>query len=142
MYDTLDVEITVAAEPDVAIAIRRGECTHTVDHASDALKYHPSSGYVQTIVSASVAEYFVSFLPAADARLIAVFWTFEGAMLRVWTVIEQSDFDFERCIYQAELQFMRRFPTVQCDFYVAFQDGRRLSEVAPTDAHRVFPTDG
>ena len=111
-----------------------------VVHADwENVAYHPSSLYVQTIVSASLADFFVTFLPCEDSRLKAVFWQFEGAMLRVWTIISSDDFEFEKRIYSAEKSFLTRFQNVQSDFYVVFQEDRDLAEVTPADSHQAYP---
>ena len=118
-----------------------GDGHHQVDvqaDRSDLLSYQSSSRYVQTIVSASLADFFVSFLPTEDARLKAVFWQFEGAVLRICTIIESDDFEFERAIYGAERKFLEKFPDVPSDFYVIFQQGRGLEEIRPADSNLAF----
>ena len=80
---------------------------------------------ISSTVTHSLAKFFVSKLPE-DPRIERVYWAFEGAALRVWTIINQPDYEFEKSIYEAQLQFMDTFPDLECDFSVIYRLDRPL----------------
>lgn len=80
---------------------------------------------ISSTVTHSLARFFVSKLPE-DRRIERVYWAFEGAALRVWTIINQPDYEFEKSIYEAQLRFMDTFPDLECDFSVIYRLGRPL----------------
>lgn len=139
MFDVIEVAETTTVQAGVILSISGAQRSTKDDYSSEHLVYNKASKYVQTIVTASLADFFVTHLPCEDERLKAVFWQFEGAVLRIWTIIEGDDFEFEKLIYRAEKQFLRKFLKVHSDFYVVFQQGRRLDEVSPTEANQAYP---
>ena len=139
MFDVIEVSEMTTVQAGVILSVSGAPLDAREDYASEHLIYNKSSKYVQTIVTASLADFFVTHLPCEDDRLKAVFWQFEGAVLRIWTIIASDDFEFEKLIYRAEKNFLRKFPKVHSDFYVVFQQGRRLNEVAPTEANQAYP---
>jgi hypothetical protein len=92
---------------------------------------------VSSTVADSVGKYFASLLPT-DQRIDQIFWAFEGDLLRIWTIIDRPDFQLEIPIYDAQLQFMDRFPELECDFSVIYKFGKPLDALAPTGSTPVF----
>lgn len=90
--------------------------------------------YVYSNVSNSLGKFFVSFLPR-DARIRDVLWTFEpNFLLRVWTVVDEPDFEFEKHIYEAERSFLDKIDDVACDFTIVYAFGKPISDIRPTGA--------
>ncbi len=90
--------------------------------------------YVYSTVSNSLGKFFVSFLPR-DARIRDVLWAFEPhLLLRVWTVIDEPDFEFEKYIYEAERSFLDKIDDVACDFSIVYAFGKPISDIRPTGA--------
>jgi hypothetical protein len=90
--------------------------------------------YVYSTVSNSLGKFFVSFLPR-DARIRDVLWAFEPHfLLRVWTVVDEPDFEFEKYIYEAERRFLDKVDDVACDFTIVYAFGKPISEIRPTGA--------
>ena len=82
---------------------------------------------ISSTVTHSLAKFFVSKLPE-DPRIERVYWAFEGAVLRIWTIIDHPDYEFEKSIYGAQLQFMDTFPELECDFSVIYRLGKPLED--------------
>ena len=82
---------------------------------------------ISSTVTHSLAKFFVSKLPE-DPRIERVYWAFEGAVLRIWTIIDHPDYEFEKIIYEAQLQFMDTFPELECDFSVIYRLGKPLED--------------
>ena len=97
-------------------------------------RYSPN---LSSTMADSVGKYFASLLPK-DRRIEQICWAFEGNLLRVWTIIDRPDFDFEIPIYEAELRFMDRFRDLECDFSVIYRFGKPLDHIAPTGAAAVY----
>lgn len=93
-----------------------------------------SSGFV----SSALEDNFVNLLPKDD-RIERVFWAFENEILRIWTVIEKPDFDFEAKIYDAQLAFMDLIPELDCDFSVIYRFGKPVGELKSTTAVQAYP---
>lgn len=90
--------------------------------------------YVYNTVSNSLGKFFVSFLPQ-DARIRDVLWAFEPPfLLRVWTVVDEPDFEFEKHIYEAERSFLGKIDDVACDFTIVYAFGKLISDIRPTGA--------
>jgi hypothetical protein len=107
----------------------------TVTTAPDADFYLPD---VSDSVADSLASYFATFLPS-DSRIETIYWSFEGSILRVWTIIDEPDFEIEQPIYEAQLRFMEKFPDVECDFSVIYRFGKRLEDIRPHGTMLVLP---
>lgn len=90
------------------------------------------------LITQTLGDSFVSFLPR-DPRIERVYWTFEGPVLRIWTVIDQPDFSLESPIYDAQLKFMDKFPELECDFSVNYRFGKTLEEVKPHQSNEITP---
>ena len=71
----------------------------------------------------SLAEFFVSKLPE-DPRIERVYWAREGAIVKIWTIIDHPDYEFEQSIYEAQLGFMDAFRDLECDFSVIYRPGK------------------
>ena len=78
---------------------------------------------IYSTVTHSLAEFFVSKLPK-DPRIERVYWALEGAVVRIWTIIDQPDYEFEKSIYEAQLGFMDAFHELECDFSVIYRLGK------------------
>ncbi len=78
---------------------------------------------ISSTVTHSLAEFFVSKLPE-DPRIERVYWALEGAVVRVWTIIDHPDYEFEQSIYEAQLGFMDAFRDLECDFSVIYRLGK------------------
>lgn len=89
-------------------------------------------------VTNSLGRFFVSFLRADDRirdRIRDVLWAFEPPFLRIWTVVDEPDFEFEKLIYEAERRFLDKiYDDYACDFTIVYAHGRSLSELHPTGA--------
>lgn len=81
----------------------------------------------------SLAGYFVSLLPR-DPRIERVYWSLDGTLLTVWTVIDIPDGTVQQAIYSAELRFMKTFPELDCDFTVLYRFGRPEDDIRPAQA--------
>ncbi|MBZ0168328.1 hypothetical protein MELA_02158 [Candidatus Methylomirabilis lanthanidiphila] len=77
----------------------------------------------EEVVRRSLAKFFVFKLPE-DQRIERVYWALEGAVVRVWTIIDRPDYEFEKSIYEAQLRFMDAFQELECDFSVIYRLGR------------------
>lgn len=91
---------------------------------------------VRSKVSGSLAECFLSLLPAPD-KLDGVFWAIENSVLRIWTFIDRPDDVIEEPIYQAQMRFMEFFPGLACDFSVIYRFGKPVVGITPAGARRV-----
>lgn len=90
--------------------------------------------YVYSSISNSLGRFFVSFLPQ-DRRIRDVLWAFEPPFLRIWTVIDEPDFEFEKHIYEAEKRFLDKVDDdYACDFTVIYASGRPIGQFQPTGA--------
>jgi hypothetical protein len=89
-----------------------------------------------TSTADSLGAFFKSFLPA-DPRILGVYWLFEGETVRIWTAIEDADFNLERPIYDAQIRFIEKMSDLECDFSVIYRQGRDLAQLLPTDARPV-----
>lgn len=78
---------------------------------------------ISSTVTHSLAEFFVSNLPE-DQRIERVYWALEGAVVRIWTIINHPDYEFEKSIYDAQLKFMDTFRELDCDFSVIYRLGK------------------
>lgn len=90
------------------------------------------------LVSKSLGESFVSFLQA-DRRIERVYWAFESGILRIWTIVNEPDAELEASVSNAELQFMDRFPELECDFSVIYRLGKRFEDIIPTGSILAYP---
>lgn len=95
-----------------------------------------SSDYACLVVTASLARYFVSYLPK-DHRIERVYWEFEDDILTIWTVINEPDYQLQPRIYRAELEFMSKFPTIHCDFAVIYRFDKEIADIRPHGANPV-----
>jgi hypothetical protein len=102
----------------------------TATTSPDADAYLPD---ISNSVEDSLASCFARLLPS-DPHIEAIYCSFEGSILRVWTVIDAPDFETERPIYEAQLRFMETFPDVECDFSVIYRFGKRLADLRPQGA--------
>lgn len=93
-----------------------------------------SSGFV----SSAIEDNFVNLLPK-DERIERVFWAFENEILRIWTVIDKPDFEFETKIYDAQLAFMDLIPELGCDFSVIYRFGKPVGNLKSTTAVQAYP---
>ena len=82
---------------------------------------------ISSTVTHSLARFFVWRLPE-DPRIERVYWAFEGSVLKIWTIINQPDFEFEKSIYETQFRFMDAFPDVECDFSVIYRLGKPLED--------------
>lgn len=88
-------------------------------------------------VTHTLDQYFVALLPQ-DPRIEHVYWVWQDDnVLRVWIVIPEPDFSLESPIYDAQLEFMDKFPKYACDFYVIYRFGKTLESVRPQNAKLV-----
>lgn len=78
---------------------------------------------ISSTVTHSLAEFFVSKLPR-DPRIERVYWALEGTVVRIWTIIDHPDYEFEKGIYEAQLGFMDAFRELECDFSVIYRLGK------------------
>lgn len=92
---------------------------------------------VATIVTYSLAQFFVSLLPN-DPRIEHVYWFAEDDVLKVWTVIPEPDFSLERPLYEGQVFFMEKFPEYDCDFSVIYRFGKSLDDIKPHGGHPVL----
>lgn len=90
------------------------------------------------LITQTVGECFVEFLPK-DTRIERVYWSFEGPVVRVWTIINTPDFLLEDPIYQAQLAFMDKFPELECDFSVIYRFGKDFNDIKPQGAIEIIP---
>ena len=88
--------------------------TLTEEEWYTALQLRPAP----STVTDSLGAFFMSLLPD-DARILGVYWMFEGEVLRVWTVIDDVDFDLESPIYDAQVRFLETMPEIESDFFGA-----------------------
>jgi len=58
--------------------------------------------------------------------------------LRIWMMVDEPDLNAEDQIYQAQLEFMDKFPEIPCDFSVLFLQGRNPDVIRLTDARVLF----
>jgi hypothetical protein len=84
----------------------------------------------------SLARYFLSVLPG-DERIERVYWATEGAMLRVWTVIDEPDEELEGKIYDAQLRFLDHHDDRPSDFSVVYRFGRSHDDIRPERVARI-----
>jgi hypothetical protein len=78
---------------------------------------------ISSTVTHSLAEFFVSKLPK-DPRIERVYWALAGTVVRIWTIIDYPDYEFEKWIYKAQLGFMDAFRELECDFSVIYRLGK------------------
>jgi len=83
---------------------------------------------ISSTVTHSLAKFFLSKLPD-DLRIERVYWAFEGTVLRIWTILDHPDYEFEKIIYEAQLQFMDTFPDLECDFSVIYRLGKSVENL-------------
>lgn len=95
----------------------------------------PSSS---AFISSAIEDNFHTLLPK-DKRIERIFWAFENEVLRIWTVIDRPDFEFETKIYDAQLAFMDLIPELSCDFSVTYRFGKPADSLKPTMAVQSFP---
>lgn len=131
--------IAKSAERVFSASARETETQEVGDLTLHALAYlndeFPSlRPHVYSNVSNSLGKFFVSFLPC-DARIRDVLWAFEPPFLRIWTVIDQPDFEFEKLIYEAERRFLDKIDDdYACDFTVVYVFGKPIARIRPTGA--------
>jgi hypothetical protein len=89
--------------------------------------------YISSTVSNSLGKFFVSFLPQ-DARIRDVLWAFEPHFLRIWTVIDEPDFELEKPIYEAQRRFLDKIDDMACDFTVVYAFGKPIDDIRPMGA--------
>lgn len=92
----------------------------------------PSSIFAPTLTDL-LSKAFVAVLPP-DPRVECAYWSCEGALLRVWTIIDHADALLEEQIYNAQLTFMDQYPYLDCDFSLIFRCGKPLEAVKPEGA--------
>lgn len=95
------------------------------------------------LVSSALEQNFISLLPTQDRRIERVYWAFEKSILRIWTVIDRPDFDFEKKIYSAQLKFMEYFSDytdMEFDFSVIYRYGKNVEDIRPVNATQVLPS--
>jgi hypothetical protein len=114
--------------------------THPVNHLRSDEEGKPQviPSYSSGFVSSALEDNFVNLLPK-DERIERVFWAFENEVLRIWTVIDNPDFEFETKIYDAQLSFMDLIPELGCDFSVIYRFGKPVSSLKPTTAVQAYP---
>jgi hypothetical protein len=114
--------------------------THPVNHlrSDEESKLQVIPSYSSGFVSSALEDNFVNLLPK-DERIERVFWAFENEVLRIWTVIDTPDFEFETKIYDAQLGFMDLIPELGCDFSVIYRFGKPLNSLKPTTAVQAYP---
>lgn len=112
----------------------------SLDHqrSDEGGKQHVISFSSSKYISSAIEENFITLIPR-DERIERVFWAFETHMLRIWTVIDRPDFEFEKKIYTAQLNFMDLLPEVECDFSVIYRFGKSFDNLKPTSAIQIFP---
>jgi len=88
--------------------------------------------HVYTTVSNSLAKFFVSVLPD-DKRIRDVLWAFEPHLLRIWTIVDEPDFELEKKIFDAERNFLEKMDD-SCDFTVVYAFGKPIAEIRPMGA--------
>ena len=113
--------------PDEHAAFTDGERWYTL------LSLRPITA---STVTDSLGSFFSSLLPEED-RILGVYWMFEGEVLRVWTAIEDEDFEVEMPIYEAQVRFIEKMSDLDCDFSVIYRQGRELGQLLPTKASLV-----
>ncbi|MGH7331870.1 MAG: hypothetical protein ACREKS_03805 [Candidatus Rokuibacteriota bacterium] len=91
---------------------------------------------VETTVTYSLAEFFVSLLPK-DSRIENVYWFSEDDVLKVWTVIPEPDFSLEKPIYEAQMVFIEK-TEYECDFSVIYRFGKNLNDIKPQGSRQVL----
>jgi hypothetical protein len=114
--------------------------TQSVHHlrSDEQSKQQVIPSYSSEFVSSAIEDNFVNLLPK-DERIERVFWAFENETLRIWTVIDRPDFEFETKIYDAQLGFMDLIPELGCDFSVIYRFDKPLSSLKPTTAVQAYP---
>jgi hypothetical protein len=90
------------------------------------------------LVSRSLGESFVSFL-RTDRRIERIYWAFELGVLRIWTILNKPDAELEASVSHAELQFMDRFPELECDFTVIYRFGKHFEDIIPAGSILAHP---
>jgi len=93
--------------------------------------------HIADTVTHSLAGFFAALLPK-DKRIEHVYWFSEDDVLKVWTVIPEPDFEIQEPVYQAQMDFMEKFPEYECDFSVIFRFNRPFDDVKPHGAHSVL----
>jgi hypothetical protein len=63
----------------------------------------------------------------------------EAEFIRICTVIPDVDLTSEDAIYEAQAEFLRRFPDVRMDFSVVYRQGRESRELTPRGARSIYP---
>ena len=61
-----------------------------------------------------------------DPRIERVYGALEGAAVRIWTIIDHPDYEFEKSIYEAQLRFMDASRELDCDFSVIYRLGKPI----------------
>jgi hypothetical protein len=88
-------------------------------------------------VTGTLEDFFVALLPN-DARVEHVYWEWQmDDIIRVWIVIPDPDFSLEAPIYDAQMDFMQKFPKFACDFYIIYRFGKTLESIRPQNARRI-----
>jgi hypothetical protein len=92
------------------------------------------------LITQTLGEFFVELLPGdTRKRIERVYWTFEGPVLRIWSVIQSPDSQLEHPIYDAQLSFMDKFPELEFDFSVIYRFGKNLKDIRPEGSAELFP---
>jgi len=105
------------------------------DSKGEQLPWDSSSS---KFVSSEIQLNFLALLPN-DPRIERVYWAFEQQILRIWTVVDTPDFQFEKKIYAAQLRFMDHFPELETDFCVIYRFGKSFDRLRPSSAHQILP---
>lgn len=63
----------------------------------------------------------------------------EAEFTRIWTMIADVDLGTEDAIYDAQAEFLRRFPDARVDFSVLYRQGREPRDMTPRGTLTIYP---
>jgi hypothetical protein len=112
--------------------------TMTAIYRSDEEPTQSIDSSSSLFVSSAIEDNFIRLLPD-NPRIECMYWSFEHQVLRIWTVIDNPDFDFESQIYDAQLKFMDLYEEVECDFSIIYRLGKPFDALKPAVATQLLP---
>ena len=124
---------TFTASPNETRTAEAGDLNLSMSLVYLSKEFPSQRSHVYSTVSNSLGRFFVSFLPQ-DTRIRDVLWGFEPPFLRIWTIMDEPDFEFERHIYAAERRFIEKLEDIACDFAVIYAFGKAVDDIRPEGA--------
>lgn len=148
LRDISDLALAFNAVTPAGLPVARASSAAIADRQFDwqsiwNLNVHPQhtwtyQPHVSSTDTDSLAAFYASLLPP-DPRIESVHWASEASSLTAWTVIDVPDDEIERPIYAAQMQFMDRFPEIDCDFTVLYRFGKPQEQIRPSEGIPVPP---